>query len=116
MILSTRSILSYNLTMNKMQKQYIDNPEKYKQIVWDYDIEAKTFFELLDGKIRKPWLDRDWATARVLENINYYDAMSLIDITYLKLNWNNIKQKIYNTNIQNGYEYLLQRRTIPSTR
>lgn len=102
--------------MTTIQRRYIDNPAEYRQIVWDYNIEAKTFFDLLNGRAQKPWFNRDWATARVLENVNYYDAMNLVDIDYLALNWINIKQRIYNTNIQKGYEYLLHRKTVSTTR
>lgn len=102
--------------MTKLQEQYRDNPGKYKQIVWDYTLDARSFFELLNGKASQMWFNRDWAMARVLEHVNYYDAINLVDIDYLKLNWESIKKRIYNETIKNGYDYFLRKRTLSSTR
>ena len=99
----------------KIREEYMHNPDKYKQIVWDYILDSKTFFELLDGKVQKSWFDRNWATARDLENVNYYDAVNLVDIDYLKLNWSNIKRRIYNKAIKNGYDYILRKRALSIT-
>lgn len=95
--------------MTKIREQYLNNPSKYKQIVWDYNLKPRSFFEILNGERTEGWLNRKWATTRVLENVNYYDALNLVDTNYLKNNWDSLRPRIFDKNIQNGYDYLLRK-------
>lgn len=102
--------------MTKLETQYLTNPTKYKALVWDYNLSPQDFFAILHGEKKTKWPSRDWATIRVLENANYYDAINLIDLDYLAKNWQNLKPQIFKEDIQEGYEYLLRKRTLSSTR
>lgn len=101
--------------MNETQREYISNPSKYRQIIWDYKLKPKEFFNILNGKDKEDqnWLGKKWATARVLENVNYYDAMKIVDISYLRSNWDKVKSRVRNRNIKDGYSYVLQKGTLP---
>ena len=102
--------------MNRLQRQIINQPSKYKQIVWDYNLSSNRFFEILDGKKEEGWLNRKWATARILSGLNYYDAIGLIDMDYLRDNWGDIKPKIINKSIRKGYDFVLQKSALSSSR
>lgn len=54
--------------------------DNYKQLVWDYNLTKSEFEEILKGKKVVGNFDQNWAIVRVLENLNYYDAMKLIPI------------------------------------
>lgn len=54
-------------------------------------------------------LNQSWAIARVLENLNYYDAMRLVSLDLLRNNWSQVKNRLFNQTIKDGYEFLLQR-------
>lgn len=82
---------------------------KYRQLVWDYNLSLDDFKMILLGDKKVGSLDQDWAISRVLENFNYYDAMDLIPYEVLKNRWNQVKEKLFNKAIKNGYEFLLQR-------
>ena len=57
-------------------------------------------------------MNQSWAIVRVLENLNYYDAMNLISLKVLRDNWNKVKGQLFNNSIKNGYEFLLQRYSV----
>ncbi|MBL7078384.1 hypothetical protein ISS42_01850 [Candidatus Shapirobacteria bacterium] len=82
---------------------------QFNQLVWDYNLSPKEFKQILEGKKQKGWFTREWATARALENLNYYQALDIIDLNFAKKNWAKIKPKIFNKAIIGGYEYLLQK-------
>lgn len=101
--------------MNQVQNTYT-KPDKFRLLVWDYDIKPQEFFALLKGKKEKGYFTKEWAIARVLENINYYDAMALVPSGELKKTWGKVKQKIFNKTIRDGYEFVLRRHSLPATR
>ena len=98
--------------MNSIQDQYKIQSEKYKCLVWDYDLTPKDFFAILYGDKTMGWFDRKWATVRVLENAPYYDAIELIEFGNLAELWPKIKISIFNKTIRHGYEYVLQKRAV----
>lgn len=85
------------------------NQKIYKQLVWDYDLSENEFERILAGEVKIGNFDQDWAISRVLENCNYYDAMSLIPYAILRSRWEHVKGKLFNKSIKSGYEFLLQR-------
>ena len=82
---------------------------KYKQLVWDYNLSINDFKTILLGEKKIGSFDQDWAISRVLENFNYYDAMDIVPYKVLINRWSHAKEKLFNKAIKNGYEFLLQR-------
>lgn len=89
---------------NKFMKSHL-----FKQLVWDYNLTQEEFEAILHGEKVLGNMNQSWAIVRVLENLNYYDAMSLVSLDLLRNNWNKIKGRLFNNSIKNGYEFLLQR-------
>lgn len=83
--------------------------DTYKKLVWDYHLSADDFEKILLGEKNVGTFNQDWAISRILENLNYYDAMSLVPYTLLKKRWSFVKERLFNTTIKSGYEFLLQR-------
>ena len=70
------------------------------------------FEAILRGEKSLGSLDQSWAIARVLENLNYYEAMKVISLEPLKKHWTTIKRKLFKDSIIKGYEFVLQRHTV----
>ena len=87
----------------------------FKQLVWDYDLMQDEFEAILAGKKVLGNMDQNWAITRVLENLNYYDAMNLVSLDTLRNNWNKEQPRLFNSSIKNGYEFLLQRYPVSVT-
>lgn len=84
----------------------------YDQLIWDYNLPQEDFEAILRGEKVLGSLDQNWAMARVLENLNYYEAMRLVSLEYLGKHWRTIKGKLFKNSIKEGYEFVLQRHSI----
>ncbi len=102
--------------MNFTQQSYIEDPGKFKQIVWDYSLTPEEFFAILSDEKKDGFLGRDWAIGRILEHVPYYDAIELVPISIIKSRWQQLKPKIFNKEIKKGYEYLLHKYTLSAAR
>jgi len=91
-------------------------PDMYTKLVWDYNLPLEDFNKILLGEKKVGTFDQDWAISRVLENLNYYDAMTLIPYETLKERWSSVKEKLFNPSIKNGYEFLLHRYPLSLTK
>lgn len=89
--------------------------KQFHQLVWDYKLSLEEFEQILTGEKEEGWFTREWAIARVLENLNYYQARDLVDWDFVRENWSQIKLKIFNKAIQEGYEYLLQKQPLSAS-
>lgn len=87
----------------------------FKQLVWDYDLTQGEFESILAGKKVLGNMDQNWAIVRILENLNYYDAMNLVPLNTLRNNWKEVQSKLFNSSIKSGYEFLLQRYPVSIT-
>ena len=90
--------------------------QNFNQLVWDYNLNPSQFKNILTGKKEEGWFTQEWAIARVLERLNYYDALKLIDLKFLKQNWLKVKPKIFNKTKKEGYEYILQKQALSSSK
>ena len=88
---------------------YLMTQDTYKKLVWDYQLSQDDFNSILLGEKKVGTFDQDWAISRILENLNYYDAMALVPYATLRERWAFIKGKLFNSAIKDGYEFLLQR-------
>ena len=85
------------------------NKSIYSQLVWDYDLPQEEFEAILCGEKILGNLDQNWAMARILGNLNYYDAMKLIPLDLLRKHWELVRSKLFKDSIKKGYEFVLQR-------
>lgn len=60
--------------------------------------------------------NQDWAIGRVLEHTNYYDAMELVSLPTLQERWSSVKRRIFSKELVHGYNYLLQRQALSTTK
>ena len=89
--------------------------DTFKQLVWDYNLSQEEFESILYGKKVLGTMNQSWAIVRVLENLHYYEARSLIPLEMLRDNWDKVKNRLFNSSIKNGYEFLLHRYPVSIT-
>jgi hypothetical protein len=90
--------------------------KKFNQLVWEYNLKPEEFKKILAGKKEEGWFNREWAVARVLENMNYYEAKKIINFDFLRENWKDIKKRLFKKNIKEGYEYVLQKKALSTAK
>ncbi len=59
-----------------MSAEETSQPHNRLWYVWDYDIDEETFQAMLDGKVTRGRLGRDWAAVRLLEYAPYPEIVA----------------------------------------
>jgi len=75
--------------------------------VWDYDIDADQFAEILAGRRAIGRLDQDWAARRLLEYAPYPEIVRLIGFCRLVENWPRWRPHIRSQSRQRGFDFLV---------
>jgi len=66
--------------------------------VWDYDIDAAQFADILAGRVTLGRLDRDWAAVRLLEYAPYPEIVRLLGYRALLEGWPRWRQRVRSQN------------------
>jgi len=94
----------------------ITSHEVYNQImqeiqrlpyVWDYDLDATQFKEILEGRALGR-LDSDWAARRLIEYASYEEMITLIGYKRLVENWRRWRGKIRSKSRVRGLDFLVK--------
>jgi len=75
--------------------------------VWDYDIDASQFLEILEGRRAIGRLDQDWAAYRLLEYASYEEIIRLIGFRKLVRNWARWRGRIRSKSRVRGFDFLV---------
>ena len=102
-------------TAKSAKARYLD-PKYFRRLVWEYKIAPKEFFDILEGKKEKGWFTQDWAIARVLQNLNYYDARDLVPLSVLQNHWPVVKPKLFQESLRRNYEFVLHQYAVSTAR
>jgi len=81
--------------------------EKYK-FLWDYKLTNEEFIRILDGRLKKGRLDRDWAAIRLLEYGSYENIVQLLGHKQIVFGWKNWREKIRSGSRRRGFDFLVQ--------
>lgn len=76
--------------------------------VWDYELDAAQFAELLSGRITIGRLDQDWATLRVLEYAPYREIIRLLGYRALCERWPRLREKVRSPGRRRGFDFLVE--------
>ena len=90
--------------------------ELLKKVIWDYDIDENTFWDVLHGKKEYGWLTQEWALIRVIERLQYYDLLEVITLETIVKKWPAIKNEIRFSHIKKGMDYVIRKYTLSSSK
>ena len=76
--------------------------------VWDYDIGAAEFLQLLDGELTLGRLDQDWAAARLLEYAPYPEIVRVPGCRRLIAGWPRWRPFIRSPGRRRGFDFLVE--------
>lgn len=76
--------------------------------VWDYDLDAGTFSDLLAGRKTIGRLDRDWAAVRLLEYAPYAEIVRLLGFPALVRDWPRWRGRIRAESRRRGFDFLVE--------
>jgi hypothetical protein len=75
--------------------------------VWDYELTAETFQEILEGKRTLGRLNQDWAARRLIEYASYAEIVRRIGFRRLVQNWPRWRLKIRSQSRRRGLDFLV---------
>ncbi len=104
------------LARRVVKQKFLTNPAAFRQLIWEYKMTAEEFFAILEGRKTKGWFTQDWAIARVLENVNYYDAKSLVPLDVLQRRWDTVRSKLFHPSLQKGYDLVLHQKALSAAK
>ena len=76
--------------------------------IWDYDIDERTFIDILNHKRNIGNLDYLWATQRLLEYAHYQDIIKLLGFSEFVKRWPQVRNRIRSNSRRRGYDFLLK--------
>ena len=76
--------------------------------VWDYDLDATQFKEILEGRRALGRLNSDWAARRLIEYASYEEIIYLIGFKRLVENWQRWRGKIRSKSRVRGLDFLVK--------
>ena len=76
--------------------------------VWDYNIDEETFQAMLDGKVTRGRLGRDWAAVRLLEYAPYREIVARLGFPVLVQDWPLWRSRLRSPSRQRGFDFLVE--------
>lgn len=83
-------------------------PGKRLWYVWDYDIDEETFQAMLDGKVTRGRLGRDWAAIRLLNYASYPEIVRRIGLPVLVQDWSRWRNKLRMVERRRGIDFVVE--------
>ena len=74
--------------------------------LWDYDIDADQFREILAGRASAGRLDRDWAALRLIEYGSYRDIVDLLGFRNLLKGWPRWRDRVRSEQRRRGLDFV----------
>jgi hypothetical protein len=75
--------------------------------VWDYDMTAEQFRDMLAGRLTMGPLGRDWAAVRLLEYAPYQDIVRQLGFPALVEGWPEWRKHIRSASRKRGLDFLV---------
>jgi hypothetical protein len=75
--------------------------------LWDYQLSEEEFQKILEGKLTKGRLDRDWAVVRLLEYASYPEIIKLLGYREIVNEWPRLRTRIRAQSRRRGFDFLV---------
>ena len=76
--------------------------------VWDYDLNAQQFREILEGRLVIGRLDQDWAALRLLEYAPYPEIVRQLGFARLVASWPRWRAHVRSESRRRGFDFLVR--------
>lgn len=76
--------------------------------VWDYDISQDEFDAILEGRLTKGHLDRDWASVRLIEWAPYKEMIRILGFPTLIANWPRWRGQLRSEQQRQALDFLVE--------
>src|SRR3990170_3007602 len=88
-----------NRTLSSKKKKILS------QALWDLKITPEEFLAIIEGKSSKKWPGRGFCVARLLESVNWFDIVKIIEPRKLCSLWKEAKRYVRVKSIKEGMDF-----------
>ena len=97
----------YNGVMTDTTKQQLTDEQKgiLKQCLWDMNLTPEEFLDIIEGRSRRKWPERAFCVARLLESVNWFDIVKIIEPEKICRLWDEAKRYVRFKSIKEGIDF-----------
>ncbi len=82
-----------------------ENKKIISQALWDMNLTPEEFLDIIEGKSTKKWPERGFCVARLLESVNWFDIVKIIEPKKICILWKDAKKYVRSQSIQKGMDF-----------
>jgi hypothetical protein len=88
------------------RKQLTDEQRRIlKQALWDLNLDPEEFLDIIEGRSDRTWPDRGFCIARLLESVNWFDIVKIIEPVKICALWESAKKYVRVKSIKEGMDF-----------
>ena len=97
----------YNEFMTDTTKQQLTDEQKgiLKQCLWDMNLSPEEFLDIIEGRSTRKWPDRAFCVARLLESVNWFKIVKVVEPRVLCSLWHDAKKHVRFKEIKEGMDF-----------
>jgi len=75
------------------------------QALWDLNLTPEEFLAIIEGRSERKWPDQAFCVARLLESVNWFDIVKIVDPMRLCLLWQDARKFVRLKSIREGMDF-----------
>ena len=97
----------YNTFMTDIGKRQLNEEEKsiLSQSLWDLNLSPEEFLDIIEGRSARKWPERGFCVSRLLESVNWFDIVRIIDPKKICSLWGETKKYVRLKSIKEGMDF-----------
>ena len=90
-----------------MDKRELTEEQKriLKQCLWDLKLTSEEFLDIIEGRSSRKWPERTFCVARLLESVNWFKILKVIDPKILCNLWGESRRYVRFKEIKEGMDF-----------
>jgi hypothetical protein len=90
-----------------MDKRELTEEQKsiLRQCLWDLKLTPEEFLDIIEGRSTRKWPERPFCVARLLESVNWFKIVKVIDPKFLCSLWEDAKKYVRFKEIKEGMDF-----------
>lgn len=76
-----------------------------KQALWDLNLTPEEFLAIIEGTSDRKWPERGFCVARLLESVNWFKIVTIVDPKILYKEWGQARKYVRAKEIREGMDF-----------
>lgn len=93
--------------MTDTAKKILTEEEKsiLSQALWDLNLTPEEFLEIIEGRSSRKWPDQAFCVARLLESVNWFKIVKIINPTIICKAWKDARRYVRFPRVKEGMDF-----------